>query len=131
MSRTSKKYELVCCMCGRVNRPDKKKSTANWDVLSPTCDNCGSDDLEIRLAKNTKEEKWVISVSGYGDFFFEGTEDEAEAMRIHKVEWEGGIGRKRKADDNEISTKVIDRCKNHPNFNAKSRFRCNCEKCAK
>ena len=37
---------------------------------------------------------WVIYVSGYGEFFFVGTEKEAEEMRVHKCRWEQGIGRK-------------------------------------
>ena len=41
---------------------------------------------------------WIITVGGYGSFAFKGTEKEAEEMRAHKAEWEGGSGRKRKAD---------------------------------
>ena len=40
-------------------------------------------------------EKWVISVGGYGIFFFDGSEIEAEEMRKHKAVWEQGCGRKR------------------------------------
>ena len=42
--------------------------------------------------------KWRIWVSGYGEFDFEGTEAEAEDMRAHKASWEGGQGRKWRAD---------------------------------
>lgn len=37
---------------------------------------------------------WLISIAGYGDFAFYGTEREAENMRRHKAYWEGGTGRK-------------------------------------
>ena len=32
----------------------------------------------------------MIRVSGYGTFEFEGTEIEAEEMRLHKQQWEKG-----------------------------------------
>ncbi len=41
-------------------------------------------------------------MSGYGEFAFYGTEQEAEEMRAHKSTWEGGVGYK-----NEVP-------KNHP-----------------
>ena len=47
---------------------------------------------------------WVIYISGYGTFFFKGTRKQAEEMRVHKANWEGGIGRKRLATVNEILT---------------------------
>jgi hypothetical protein len=37
---------------------------------------------------------WKISVTGYGAFGFYGTHGEAEEMRRHKANWEGGCGRK-------------------------------------
>jgi len=40
-------------------------------------------------------------VAGYGGFAFYGTEDEAEDMRVHKARWEGGVGRKRKAEQDD------------------------------
>lgn len=43
------------------------------------------------------KEKWKIDVTGYGTFDFDGTEQEAEEMRRHKAEWEGGVGRKWRA----------------------------------
>jgi hypothetical protein len=39
-------------------------------------------------------EQWTIWVAGYGKFNFDGTEAEAEEMRRHKANWEGGQGRK-------------------------------------
>jgi len=42
--------------------------------------------------------KWWIQVSGYGSFEFEGSESEAEEMRVHKARWEGGIARKWKIE---------------------------------
>ena len=32
--------------------------------------------------------KWIIEVGGYGSFEFEGTEAQAEKMRVHKAQWE-------------------------------------------
>ena len=43
-------------------------------------------------------DKWMIWVSGYGTFEFEGTEAQAEEMRTHKANWERGQGRKWRAD---------------------------------
>jgi hypothetical protein len=41
-----------------------------------------------------KRDSWKIRVSGYGTFDFHGTEEEAEAMRVHKARWEDGSGLK-------------------------------------
>jgi len=38
---------------------------------------------------------WLISVAGYGEWIYIGTEKEAEEMRAHKANWEGGVGKKR------------------------------------
>lgn len=35
---------------------------------------------------------WMIRISGYGTFEFEGTEQEAEEMRANKARWEQGAG---------------------------------------
>ena len=61
-------------------------------------------------------QKWVIDIEGYGMFFYHGTESMAEEMRSHKSSWEGGLGRKRLADQEEIKTGVLNRSKNHPNY---------------
>lgn len=74
---------------------------------------------------------WIINVSGYGSFFFEGNEKEAEEMRQHKARWEHGIARKRFADEEEIKTKIINCCRNHVNYKSKFRFDCDCGKCEK
>lgn len=37
---------------------------------------------------------WKISVSGYGDFSFLGTEEQAEEVRRNKSRWEQGVGKK-------------------------------------
>lgn len=42
--------------------------------------------------------QWRIWVSGYGEFAFEGSEAEAEEMRVHKARWERGSSRKWRAD---------------------------------
>ena len=39
---------------------------------------------------------WIISVHGYGEFNFFGTEHEAEDMRRHKANWERAVARKRR-----------------------------------
>lgn len=41
---------------------------------------------------------WKIRVAGYGTFDFEGTEAEAEEMRIHKANWEQGPAIKWRTD---------------------------------
>lgn len=45
---------------------------------------------------------WSINVTGYGRFEYFGTAAEAEEMREHKEDWEGGRGTKRKAKPEEI-----------------------------
>lgn len=68
-------------------------------------------------SENTKpENNWVINVGGYGAFLFEGSESEAEDMRIHKARWEAAIAIKREADPIEIKTGAVNRCWNHQNF---------------
>lgn len=42
-----------------------------------------------------KRKWWLISIGGYGDFGFYGTEAEAEEMRAHKAAWERDVGRKK------------------------------------
>lgn len=78
---------------------------------------------------NPVKNKWVISVGGYGTFFFDGSEKKAEEMRKHKANWEQGIGRKRPATVVEVRTKTIDECKNHPLFKGPGNFLCKCDKC--
>jgi hypothetical protein len=70
-------------------------------------------DKMVELKQMVKEDArrrkwWIIEVTGYGDFSFFGTEAEAEDTRIHKAEWEGGEGMKRRADrDNGRDRKLI------------------------
>ena len=45
---------------------------------------------------------WSIDITGYGRFEYYATRKEAEEMREHKSEWEGGRGTKRKATQAEI-----------------------------
>lgn len=76
--------------------------------------------------------KWVITVAGgYGSFFFEGTEQEAEQRRIDKSRWEHAVAKKRLATSEEVSNNKIDDCWNHPNFNNNSRYKCDCDICVK
>lgn len=78
---------------------------------------------------NSKKYIWVIWVAGYGGFFFEGLPSEAEKRRIQKANQEGGIGRKRIADETEITTNKIDQCMNHPNYDTDIKYACKCYKC--
>lgn len=72
---------------------------------------------------------WVILIPSWGAYLFEGTEADAEASRKHKANWEQGLGLKRLATSEEINTKVVDRCLNHPNFKVRHRYVCKCGKC--
>lgn len=72
---------------------------------------------------------WVIVCYGYGSFFLKGTEEEAEEYRKKKANWELSVTRKRLADKIEIKTGKINECKNHPNFNAKTKYSCKCDSC--
>lgn len=72
--------------------------------------------------------RWVILIgAGYGAFLFEGTEAEAEQMRSHKARWEGGIAKKRLADEAEIAADKPSQCWNHPGFKNKFVCRCDCD----
>jgi len=75
------------------------------------------------------EKQWVIFVAEYGSYFFLGNEDDAERERGRKAMWEKAIGRKRLATEEEIKSGKIDPCQNHPNFNSRNRYNCNCGKC--
>jgi hypothetical protein len=57
------------------------------------------------MKKTTKNKHWTIKVVGYGSFYVNGSENEAEEMRAHKSEWEGGKGTKRLATEEEIKAK--------------------------
>jgi hypothetical protein len=64
------------------------------------------------LERTVSRQWWVITVAGYGDFAFYGTEDESEEMRRHKARWEGGVGRKRlAADDDPLVQRQTERVK--------------------
>lgn len=49
---------------------------------------------------------WMIRISGYGTFEFEGTEQEAEAQRAHKAQWEQGAGIKWRKDLSRESDRI-------------------------
>jgi len=57
------------------------------------------------------KEQWKIWVAGYGEFDFEGTEQEAEEMRQHKARWEGGQGRKWRVNNqtevDKLTAKIV------------------------
>jgi hypothetical protein len=44
---------------------------------------------------------WILSIGGYGEYAVYATKDEAEERKLAKAEWEGGGGRKRRADANK------------------------------
>jgi hypothetical protein len=75
------------------------------------------------------EVKWIVSISGYGNYFFIGNEEDAERERARKANWEHGVGRIRLADEDEIKNETINECQNHPNFHSTNRYKCNCGKC--
>lgn len=57
----------------------------------------------------TERERWLICVGGgYGCFVFDGTEEEAEAMRRHKAGWEQAVARKTRASDIAKCEKELD-----------------------
>jgi len=67
------------------------------------------------------ESFWKISVNGYGDFAFFGTEKEAEEMRIHKARWEQGVAHKRRIPKNfRIATAMVDRNAHEANAGSQS-----------
>lgn len=74
-------------------------------------------------------DNWIILVgAGYGAFLFQGTEQEAEDMRSHKARWERGIGKKRPATEEEVSTGKPSQCWNHPGFGNKVVYNyCDCD----
>lgn len=49
----------------------------------------------MTIATLVKRHWWIISVHGYGEFNFFGTEAEAETMRRHKANWEQAVAKKR------------------------------------
>lgn len=49
---------------------------------------------------------WMIRISGYGTFEFEGTEQEAEEMRANKARWEQGAGIKWRKDLSRESDRI-------------------------
>lgn len=51
--------------------------------------------------------KWKIRVQGYGTFDFEGSEHEAEEMRLHKARWEGGSAMKWRVEDQSEADKIM------------------------
>lgn len=46
----------------------------------------------LKWKMNSNRSWWLIRVSGYGDFAFWGTKEEAEEVCFHKSQWEGGVG---------------------------------------
>lgn len=57
---------------------------------------------------------WIINVAGYGAFLFEGSESEAEEMRVHKARWEGACAQKRPASITDFPH--ASGCWNHPGY---------------
>lgn len=80
----------VCRTCGR-SEFDPCVDSVGW---------CGWTEPDLCTSCSTDDERtnWKIRIAGYGTFDFHGTEDEAEAMRKHKCQWEQGIGHKYRAD---------------------------------
>jgi hypothetical protein len=76
--------------------------------------------------------QWVILVGGgYGAFFFEGTEAEAEEMRVHKAVWEAAIARRRRAGPRDYVEGATICCWNDKGFANRYRYAdCRCGSCA-
>jgi len=125
-----KALDYVCAHCGRRVVDDSYNTWIHDVTLSVFCkdDKDGKWNIVKPIINNTKQ-KWVIDVVGYGTFFYEGTEEEAEEMRKHKANWEAAIARKRLADKQEIETGEINYCKKHPGY--ENKFDCDCIKCVK
>jgi len=84
----------------------------------------------MHTIKDKVSRVWIIIVeSSYGGFFVTGTEQEVEEKRKFKANWEHTIARKRLPTKEEMTTGIIDSCKNHPNFHSKDRYYCICPKC--
>mgnify|MGYP000915409800 CR=1 FL=1 len=62
------------------------------------------------MTSGTDAVYWVISVGGYGSFFFEGTEEQAEKMRCLKARWEQAVARKRLATAEELMIRILRKC---------------------
>lgn len=62
----------------------RRKTMAKVSHSNPELDNV--------LGQHTPTGDWKIRISGYGTFDFAGTEEQAEAMRAHKANWERGSG---------------------------------------
>lgn len=54
-----------------------------------------------------KSETWVISIVGYGEYEFVGTEADAEKERGRKARWEMSPGRKWRKDHPLESDKIM------------------------
>jgi hypothetical protein len=77
---------------------------------------------------------WVIQLSMWGSFLYQGTQAEAEARRAHKARWEQEIAHLRPATPEEIvADRPLSRCWNHPLFlevyPKRRRFQCECGAC--
>ena len=62
---------------------------------------------EIQKPRQDKREAWVISVVGYGEYEFVGTEAQAEKERARKSKWEMSPGRKWRKDHPLESDKIM------------------------
>jgi len=129
---SGKHFEMCeCPKCYALIEPD---GLQKYEMVK--CWNCGAD-LEfvgdcMVDANEAEKQWWVIFISGYGAYLVYETEEEAEEKRKAKAIWEGGIGRKRLADQEEIRSGKAKHCWNHPGFNNKSKYAdCGCKFCRK
>ena len=85
-----------------------------------------------RAIDTSKIKHWVIIVGGgYGAFLLDGSEQEAEEIRVHKANLEQAVARKRPATDIEIESGEASECWNHKNFNNRFNYSCGCQECSK
>jgi hypothetical protein len=66
------------------------------------------------FAHQRRKPSWVIQLPHYGAFVFEGTESEAEEMRVHKARWEHEPAHKRPASFSDFTS--VSHCWNHKGY---------------
>jgi hypothetical protein len=75
--------------------------------------------------------KYVLLVGGgYGGVVIDCIDAaDAEEHRKHKARWEGAISKIRVATDDEAKTGIASQCWNHPLFENRFRYVCDCGQC--
>ena len=76
--------------------------------------NLSADGMGFAWFRRHAGRAWVINLHDYGSFIFEGSEAEAEEMRVHKARWEGEIAHKRPASVSDYPQ--ASHCWNHRGY---------------